>query len=300
MSEDKKTNSLEWYYYVLFGVVAVVALSMTWYSMMDLSLTFLSVPVWLAAGVSFAFDGLAVFLGLLSIKYATTEDSGFWTEVATFLTIATGVYIVVQHAILANYPTAGIVMFASAPVIVGIMLKAMLSYLTRQARRASGRITEKLPSVGWLTWFRYLPQTWRLMSVAMQTRVINAADKLILKPDTHDIFTDKTRTRVLAAQTIVETPSDSVRELVQDNPDTKKQLSGGVVRKELTSLETLSLPVWLPNEPTMSLGKLSRTCLDNGVFDLDTVYRYALTLKGQDVNKTSLSRTLAREKTKLS
>lgn len=295
MSEDKKTSVLKWYYFVLFGVVTLVALSMTWWSMYDLATTQLSVPVLLAGGLSLAFDIGGVYLGLLSIEYAKTTDSGFWTELGTYLFIGTSTYIVAQHAVLAGFPTVGVVLFASAPIIVGIMLKATLNFLTRQARKQAGRVTEKLPSVGWLTWVRYSKQTWRLMSVAMQGRLVNAADKLDIAEDRHAIFGQG----VLAGQTFKDNVSDKVSGVL-DKPETKPELSAPAVRKELTSPDNVSLPVWLPNEPTMSLGKLSKTCLDNGVMDIETVYRYALTLKGQDVNKASLSRTLSRERAKMS
>lgn len=296
MSEDKKTTVLKWYYFVLFGVVTLVALSMTWWSMFDLATTTLSVPVVLAGGLSLAFDIGGVYLGLLSIEYAKTTDSGFWTELGTYLFIGTSTYIVAQHAVLAGYPTVGVVLFASAPIIVGIMLKATLNFLTRQARKQAGRVTEKLPSVGWLTWVRYFKQTWRLMSVAMQGRLVNAADKVNIVEDRHAIFGQG----VLAGQTFKDSVSDTLSEPVLDSGQTKQELSAPAVRKELTSSDNVSLPVWLPNEPTMSLGKLSKTCLDNGVLDIETVYRYALTLKGQDVNKASLSRTLSRERAKMS
>jgi hypothetical protein len=257
---------------------------MTWYSMMDLGVHYLSLPVWLSVGVSLAFDGGAVYLGLLSILYAKTSDSGVLTELGAFAFIGTGVY--------------GIVMFASAPIIVGIMLKVTLNFLTRQARKAAGRITEKLPSVGVLTWLRYAPQSFKLMSVAMQGRLINAADKLDIVPDRHQIF-GQTKDKVSDKQEIVRVVSE-VSGQNQDNRRTAEELSEDTVLPALTTSDKLSLPVWLPQEPTISLSKLSRTCMDNGVFDTETIYRYALVLKGQDVNKMSLSRTVAREKTKLS
>lgn len=327
MSADNRTTVrgrpgivLPWYYFVLFGVVTLVALSMTWWSMYDLAVLQLSVPVLLAAGLSLTFDIGGVYLGLLSIEYAKTEDSGFLTELGTYAFIGTSTYIVAQHAILLSYPTVGVVLFASAPVIVGIMLKVTLNFITRQARKQAGRITEKLPSVGILTWLRYAPQSFRLMSVAMQGRLINAADRVDIVPDRHSIFvrskdnvseTDRQRVRVSSdivsdnlqvsvqeKDNVLEGRTTSGQE--QDIVSDKKALPGQDVRKELPSIDTVSLPVWLPLEPTMSLSKLSRICLDNGVSDTDTVYRYALVLKGQDVNKTSLSRTMSRERTKMS
>lgn len=299
---DKKGLSLDWYYYVMLAVVALVALSMTWWSMYDLAVQELSVPNLLAAGVSLIFDIGGIYLAGLSIRYAQTDDSGFWTELGAYLFIATSTYLVAQHAILEGYPHAGIVMFAAAPIILGIILKATLHYLTRQQRRQAGRVTERLPSVGWLTWLRYAPQAWRLSSVAMQGRIINAADKLEIAPDRHGIF-DKAQTvkttAVLGAETIVENTTDTVLTTDETTDNSPQQLSQPVVLPELTSPDHPTLPVWLPHEPTMSLGKLVRTALDNGVNDIETIYRFAIELKGQDVNKTSLSRTLSREKTKL-
>ena len=291
---------LKWYYYVLLSVVALVALSMTWWSMFDLGVSTLSVPVLIAGATSLLFDLGAVYLGLLSIQYAKTPDSGFGVELGTFAFIAASTYIVAQHGILSNYPLAGIFMFAAAPVVLGIMLKATLNYLNRQQRRESGRVTEKLPSVGWLTWVRYLPQTWRLMSVAMQGRLVNAADKLVLSQDRHGIFeTPVVRASVGQPETIKDKPKDKAGTLSQVEDKKPEQLSH-VSHPELTSADKPVLPVWLPHEPLMTLATLSETCLNNGVTDLETVYRYATLIKGQDVNKASLRKTLDRKKQKIS
>jgi hypothetical protein len=265
--------------------------------MYDLGTGTLNAPQIVSAGVSLIFDIAAIYFGALSIKYAQTEDSGFFAELVTFSLIATSTYIVVQHAVIDGYPIAGIVMFAAAPIVLGVMLKATLHYLTRQQRRAAGRVTERLPSVGWLTWLRYGPQAWRLASIAMQGRLVNAADKLTLANDKHGIFG---QAPVRVPETKTDNKSKTALELVQTEDKKPQQLSQPVVRPALTSPDKLSLPVWLPHEPDIKLSTLVRTCLDNGVFDLETIFRYAKDIKGQDVNKMSLSRTLAREKTKLS
>lgn len=291
---------LKWYYYVLLSVVTLSALSMTWWSMFDLGVHTLSVPVLVAVLASVIFDLGGVYLILLSIDYAKTSDSGFWTELGSYAFLATSTYIVVQHGVLDNYPVAGVVMFAAAPIVLGIILKATLNYLTRQQRRATGRVTEKLPSVGWLTWVRFTPQSWKLMSVAMQGRLVNAADKLEIVHDKYGIF-GQAETELVRVSATSETAVDKTENKDLGQLETKinssQQLSQRV-QPALTDSDNLSLPVWLPNEPTMTLGKLVRTALDNSVSDIETIYRYALTLKGQDVNKLSLSRTLAREKAK--
>jgi hypothetical protein len=271
--------------------------------MFDLGVHTLSVPVLIAAIVSLIFDLGGVYLGLLSIQYARTQDSGFWTELGTFAFIAASTYIVIQHGVIEGYPSAGVFMFAAAPIVLGILLKATLNYLNRQQRRNSGRITEKLPSVGWLTWVRYMPQTWKLMSVAMQGRLINAADKLTMPEDRHGIFGQGQpvlKASVKAPEIVQDKTEVKMPEVVYAEDKKQYQLSEPVQHPALTSGDKPVLPVWLPHEPLMSLGTLARTCLDNGVMDNETIYRYAVQLKGQDVNKASLVRTIGREKKKVS
>jgi len=285
---------IKWYEHVLFAAVTLVALSMTWYSMMDLATGQFGLPQILSMGVSLAFDGAAILSALLSIKYAKTGDSGLMTELATFVFVATSVYITVQHAILEDYGIVGMVMFGAAPIIAGIILKLYLNFLTRQARKEAGRIVERLPVAGTLTWLRYPSQSFKLMSVAMQNRLIKAADRVEMPEDRYGIFT----ATVGQPETIVKTRADIVLAPVTDKTKTPQQLSETPETKQLTSPDKVSLPVWLPAEPTMTLGKLVRTCMDNGVLDLETIFRYAKDIKGQDVNKMSLSRTLSREKQK--
>jgi hypothetical protein len=269
--------------------------------MFDLGVA-LPVPMFVAGVTSSVFDVVGIYLALLSIQYAKTEDSGFFPELGTYLFIAASTYIVTQHGILLGYPTAGIVMFAAAPIALGVILKATLHYITRQQRRAAGRVTEKLPSVGFLTWVRYAPQSFRLVSVAMQGRIINAADKLNIVEDKHKIFETPIKAVVLDSDK-AGTTSQDIKILSLDNLETEDKVShqlSQAVRPALTSSDNMSLPDWLPQEPDMKLSTLARTCLDNGVLDLETMFRYAVAVKGQNVNRLSLSKALGREKTKLS
>jgi hypothetical protein len=286
---------IKWYHWILFAVVVLVALAMSWYSMMDLSTNTFSIPWLLSAGVSLAFDGGAIWLGMMSIEYAKTQDSGAWAEIWTFAFVLTSVYINVQHAVIGGFGLVGMIMFGAAPVIAGVMLKVLLSFITRQQRRTSGRLVDRLPTVGWLTWLRYRRQTWKLMSVAMQKRLVDAADKLDISSDKHAIFVAQVEVPEVKPVVI---EKDTVTEL---GPAIKTpQISSETVEtKQLTTGDNVSLPVWLPYEPTMTLATLVRTCMDNGVLDMETIYRHAKTLKGQDVNKLSLYKTLDREKKKV-
>ncbi len=288
---------LRWYYYVMFGFVICVALVMTWWSMFDLGVNVLdpAVPDIVAAGASFIFDVAGLCLGIVAIEYAKTDDSGFLAELGTFVFIGVSIYIVSQHAILIDYPVVGVVMFASAPIVTGVLFKVTLQFISRRQRREAGRVTERLPSVGWFTWVRYLPQSFKLASVAMQGRIINAAHKLDMQPDKYQIFVGQPDKPKTSPEIVSETAENMSKTSVAVKDKKPQQLSQPI-RQALTSPETMSLPVWLPHEPTMSLATLVRTCLDNGVLDLETMFRYAKDIKGQDVNKMSLSRTLARLK----
>lgn len=316
---------LKWYYYVLFSVVTLVALSMTWWSLYDLGVTTLGIPEMLSAVLSLLLDIGGLVLMLLTIEYAKTQDSGFWVEVWTYIFIGTSTYIVVQHAIIQNYVPAGIVMFASAPIVMAVVFKAILTYLTRQSRREAGRIVEKLPSVGWFAWVRYRKQTWGLMSLAAQKRVLNAADRLDIAQDKYGIFVDtetkqvdmsqdtvpvvhatvgqpvdndrtpvdNDRTPVGQPETVVETPKDIVLEVVPPVLDMSTQLSY-TSRTEIGQADKVVLPPWLPHEPAMSVSKIVSTCMDNNVRDYGQILDIARTLKGHDVNEQTVRKSLYR------
>lgn len=289
-----RTKTLSWYEWALFSATVVIALAMSWYSVLDLSTTYLDLPYWLGATASTAFDVGAIFLGLMAIKVATSEDSGFWIELAAFSFVGVSIYINVQHAIVANYGMVGMVMFGAAPVVAGILLKVVLSYISRTARREAGLTVHRLPTVGFLTWIFFRRDTMSIMSLAMKTRLELAADKL-----------DKQRPLVQGTLGQARDMSETSQEqkdmsLVPGNMSrTDVPVLETTKTKQLTSPGHLSLPVWLANEPTMSLATLVRTCLDNGVTDVETMYRYAKDIKGQDVNKMSLSKTIQRQKAKL-
>jgi hypothetical protein len=270
---------------------------MTWYSMMDLATGQFGLPQLLSIGVSLAFDGAAILSAMFAIEYAKTADSGVLAELGTFLFIGTSVYITVQHAVLENYGVVGMVMFGAAPIIVGFIFKLYLNFLTRQARKDAGRIVERLPVAGKLTWMRYPRQSFRLVSVAMQTRLVNAASRLDMPEDKYKIFGAADRT----LQATVETPQDIAETLlvnkgvlVQDTFRTPQQLSETVGTKQLTSGDNMSLPVWLPNEPLMSVSTLVSTCVDNGVRDFGTILGYARDIKGQSINEQTVRKSLYR------
>lgn len=295
---------IKWYHWVLFSLVVLVALAMSWYSMMDLATDSFSLPWLLSAGVSLAFDGGAIWLGMMSIEYAKTHDSGAWAELWTFAFVLTSVYINVQHAVLSGFGLVGMIMFGAAPVIAGVMLKVLLSFITRQQRRASGRLVDRLPTVGWLTWLRYRRQTWRLMSVAMQKRLVDAADKLDMPEDKHSIFVGQAKVEIDAIEAPVidtdktETPAlevVQVQEKTQDlMPRTEQDIDDIVYEGVI-----MTTPDWLPREQTMSLAKIAEICVQNGMTDTATILSWAKDIKRSDIQYGTMYKTVKRAKEKV-
>jgi hypothetical protein len=295
---------IKWYHWLLFAVVVVVSLAMSWYSMMDLATNSFSLPWLLSASVSVIFDVGAVFLGLMSIEYAKTQDSGAWAELGTYAFALTSVYINVQHAILNMYGLVGEVMFGAAPVIAAVMLKVMLSFLTRQQRRASGRLVDRLPSVGILTWLRYGGQTWNLMSVAMRKRLVDAADKLDIPEDRHSIFVGQAQVQ----EDIIDIPQISMTKTEVDTPELVQDKINSPVLMPRTAQDiddivyegvVMSIPDWLPRERTMSLAKIAEICVENGMTDIGTILSWAKDIKHSDIQYGTMYKSVQRAKQKV-
>lgn len=296
---------IRWYHWTLFSVVVCIALVMSWYSMTDLTYNGFDIPWILSASVSLIFDLGGMFLGLMAIEYAKTQDSGFWPEVWTFAFIGASVYINVQHADMSGYGTVGMVVFGAAPVVAGVLLKVLLSFLTRQARRQAGRQVDRLPSVGLLTWARYSRASWTLMSVAMRKRLVDAGAKLDIPEDRHAIFAgqmDVQTATVETPQTFKELTTDRTPELV--HVDSKRQdLIPVRTESDIDEIvyigELVTIPDWLPKEPTMSLGRIAEICIENGQTDTRTILQWAKDIKHSDIKYGSMYKAVQRAKEKV-
>lgn len=296
---------LKWYHWTLFSIVVLIALSMSWYSMMDLAYNGFSLPWILSASVSAVFDLGAVFLGLMTIEYAKTQDSGLWAELGTYLFALTSVYINVQHAIIAQYEIVGMVMFGAAPVVAAVLLKVILSFISRRVLREHGRVVDKLPKVGALTWLRYSRQTWTLMSLAMQKRLVDAATGLDMPEDRHAIFVGQADVQAVP----VKAPEINQELTAAQTP---VQVALPVKRQDLIPVRTaqdiddivytgivVDVPDWLPREPTMSLGRIAEICIENNVTDTTTILQYAKDIKKSDVKYGSMYKAVQRARQKV-
>lgn len=301
---------LNWYTKAFFAISVLIALAMSWYSMTDLAHNVYSVPLWLSVLISLSFDVGALYLGLMSVEYAKTNDSGFLAEAGTFVLVFISIYINVSHADIASYGIPGMVMFGSAPVIAGIALKVYLNFITRKARRESGRLVERVPVTGKLTWLIYPKQSFSLLKVAMRHRLMSAADTVNLSPDKHNLFETKTleQASIKAQASLPDMPSkapenlpeasDNSRKALPRTPEnvsqTNPQRSEADIEEIVHSVERVSLPAWLPDEPTMSVSKIAKKCVENGETNIGTVLRYATDIKGSPVNYSTVQKAVLR------
>jgi hypothetical protein len=135
-----------------FAIVLVVALAISWWSLFSLAIDFYHIPKILAAGISIAFDGAALFVADLSAKYARSEDSAFGPRMATYAFVAASVYLNVMHASLLFYGIPGMVLFGAPPIIAGILFELYLKYIHRMELRQRGRVAKSMPIFGKLSW----------------------------------------------------------------------------------------------------------------------------------------------------
>jgi hypothetical protein len=150
---------LDWRGSISFGVVLIVALALSWWSLYSLAVTFYGVPEILAMGVSAAFDGAALFVADLASKYARTEDSGLATKLATYLFVGASVYLNVEHAMLLSYGVPGMVLFGAPPIIAGILFELYLRFVHRSEMRANGLVPKRMPVFGKISWLVFPRKT---------------------------------------------------------------------------------------------------------------------------------------------
>lgn len=161
MNKPDFKRVLDWRGSISFGVVLIVALALSWWSLFSLAVTFYGVPKILAIGVSAAFDGAALFVADLASKYARTEDSGLATKMATYLFVGASVYLNVEHAMLLHYGIPGMVLFGAPPVIAGMLFELYLRFIHRGEMRNMGLVAKRMPVFGKVSWIIFPGRTFR-------------------------------------------------------------------------------------------------------------------------------------------
>jgi hypothetical protein len=270
---------LDWRGAASFGVVLVVALALSWWSLYSLAVTFYDVPQILAIGVSAAFDGAALFVADLASKYARTEDSGLATKLATYLFVGASVYLNVEHAMLLDYGIPGMVLFGAPPVIAGILFELYLRFIHRSEMRSNGLVPKRMPVFGKLSWFMYPGRTLK----GFRSVILYRLNETVTKAKGHE---DKTVTETVTKKDkSVTKTGDKVTE-----PVTKMS---PVLTKSVTKDKVLS-PVTSDIHGDMSVSSLVKALWGQGVIDRVTLKKTIEEVKGVTVPMNTINKAVSR------
>ncbi|QGH76343.1 hypothetical protein SEA_DAUBENSKI_33 [Streptomyces phage Daubenski] len=278
MNKPNFKRVLDWRGSISFGVVLIVALALSWWSLYSLAVTFYGVPQILAIGVSAAFDGAALFVADLASKYARTEDSGLATKLATYLFVGASVYLNVEHAMLLSYGIPGMVLFGAPPVIAGILFELYLRFVHRSEMRANGLVPKRMPVFGKISWLIFPGKTFGgfkdVVFFRLNEAVTNVTGQPLDRKKTKD-KSDKTSDRTFK----VTTP---------DVPVTDKT----VTNVPVTRTKTVTNPSVTSKDKSVSA--LVRELWDKGVTDRKELHKQICDIKGTDVPLNTVNKAVSR------
>lgn len=274
---------LDWRGAASFGVVLVVALALSWWSLYSLAVTFYDVPQILAIGVSAAFDGAALFVADLASKYARTEDSGLATKLATYLFVGASVYLNVEHAILLNYGIPGMVLFGAPPVIAGILFELYLRFIHRTEMRANGLVPKRMPVFGKLSWMMFPGKTLKGFRSVIFFRLNETVTKATGQGLSPKKSVTKSVTKSVPTEDIQGTkPSDTVvtKKVTSVSDDKKVTVKSDKVTSDISS--------------DMSVSLLVKKLWAQGVTDRVTIRKTIEDIKGTSVPANTINKAVSR------
>ena len=282
MNKPNIKRILDWRGSVSFGIVLIVALALSWWSLYSLAVTFYGVPQILAIGVSAAFDGAALFVADLASKYARTEDSGLATKLATYLFVGASVYLNVEHAMLLSYGIPGMVLFGAPPVIAGILFELYLRFIHRSEMRAMGLVPKRMPVFGKISWLIFPGKTFGGFKDVVFFR-LNEAVKNVTG---QEVTRDKRR------RTKKDKSSDKTFSVTSpDVPVTDKVTESVPVTKDkVTSVRTKSVTM----TSDKSVSALVRDLWTQGVTDRTELHKRICKIKGTDVPANTVNKAVSR------
>ena len=283
MKSPNVKRLLDWRGAASFGVVLIVALALSWWSLYSLAVTFYDVPQILAIGVSAAFDGAALFVADLASKYARTEDSGLATKLATYLFVGASVYLNVEHAILLNYGIPGMVLFGAPPVIAGILFELYLRFIHRTEMRANGLVPKRMPVFGKLSWMMFPGKTLKGFRSVIFYRLNETVTKATGQGLSPKKSVTKSVTKTVPSEDIQGTKSSDtkVTKTVTSVPeDIKVTLKSDKVTSDINK--------------DMSVSLLVKKLWAQGVTDRVTIRKTIEDLKGVTVPSNTINKAVSR------
>jgi|SRR5882762_4606678 len=159
--------------YLIFGIVLTVALGISGWSLFGLA-TLLGIPLWLAIVASIAYDGAAIYLGILSIEYAKSEDSSATTKFLTYFLIITSAILNGYHAHIMSFGMLGIIFYALPSITAGFLFEEGLKFENKTELRKRGRVVDPLPLMPNLAWLRFPLRAFEKQSKEILTRYLES------------------------------------------------------------------------------------------------------------------------------
>lgn len=282
MNKPNIKRILDWRGSVSFGIVLIVALALSWWSLYSLAVTFYGVPQILAIGVSAAFDGAALFVADLASKYARTEDSGLATKLATYLFVGASVYLNVEHAMLLSYGIPGMVLFGAPPVIAGILFELYLRFIHRSEMRAMGLVPKRMPVFGKISWLIFPGKTFGgfkdVVFFRLNEAVKNVTGQEVTRDKRRRTKKDKSSDKTFSVTSPDVPVTDKVTEPVP------------VTKDKVTSVRTKSVTM----TSDKSVSALVRDLWTQGVTDRTELHKRICKIKGTDVPANTVNKAVSR------
>ncbi|MFD9047659.1 DUF2637 domain-containing protein [Streptomyces zaomyceticus] len=266
---------------------------------------------WLAWPLSIMFDAA----GLICATYARRAvERGTPAGMARLALLA---FVIIAgllnwhhgHSIGGNAAAAG---FASLSAGVELLFELHRRDVRDEQRAARGLVAERLPHIPLLGWIMYPGRSWTTLRGAVGARldlldpVQRTAD--LVRPDTDTAPDRRTDTTVRAAvraavHTLpdadaedivdhlsavgIDTDTDTVRDILDEDTDTSDTKDSRSTPRHVRPVRPLA-------PAGQSIADTIRTAVASGITDKDKVVSYVRKIHGQDTERATVTRTLAR------
>jgi hypothetical protein len=162
---------------VLWVIVLGVILAISGYSLYFVARV-LGVPFVFAIGMSTVFDGSALIMAGLTLKYAEEGMAGGGPRMAVRVLALLSAYLQALHVILGGERLVAIPLWSSLPIIAMVVFEFQTRWIRRRALARAGFIyPAQLPSFGRLSWLFFPGETTKLLRGVLRgrTRALSAA-----------------------------------------------------------------------------------------------------------------------------
>lgn len=265
-----------------FGVVLITSLSISWWSMFTMAMNEFGMPAILAAAVSVAFDGAAVFVAILASEYSKSNDSGMIPRIVTVLFVLLSAYLNWAHAALLVLPFVGKVFLAAPSVVSGILFELYLRFVHRTEMRANGLVPKRMPVFGKISWLIFPGKTYGGFKDVVFFRLNEVVTSVTGQSVTREkVSRDKKRDKVTSDKPV--TGQSDMSPVTKDKSVTMSQ-------DKMTKPVTKSVTV--TSDKSVSL--LVRELWDQGVTDRTELHKKICHLKGTTVPMNTVTKAVSR------